>query len=78
VASICQTPHMSGATRRTLDQVPDALDPLAAGLEQVPLASREAAADVLSGYASFYRTEAAGLAGGTPPPAIAARRLAPA
>src|SRR5512132_4236493 len=32
--------------RRHLEQVPDALDGLAAGLEEVPVASREAAADV--------------------------------
>src|SRR5688572_30604509 len=49
--------------RRHLEQVPDALDGLAAGLEEVPLAFREAAADVFGGYASFYRTEVAGLAG---------------
>src|SRR5918995_2471947 len=48
---------------RHLAQVPDALDGLAAGLEEVPLAFRETAADVFSGYASFYRTEVAGLAG---------------
>ncbi|HEU4399092.1 MAG TPA: DUF885 family protein [Actinomycetota bacterium] len=51
------------ALRRHLEQVPDALDGLAAGLDEVPLAFREAAADVLAGYASFYRTEAAGQAG---------------
>ena len=49
--------------RRHLEQVPDALDGLAAGLEEVPEAFREAAADVFSGYASFYRTEVACLAG---------------
>jgi uncharacterized protein (DUF885 family) len=49
--------------RRHLEQVPDALDGLAAGLEEAPLAFREAAAEVLSGYASFYRTEVAALAG---------------
>src|SRR4029453_11182404 len=49
--------------RRHLEQVPDALDGLAAGLEEVPGAFREAAADVFSGYASFYRTETAALAG---------------
>src|SRR5918994_1672353 len=49
--------------RRHLEQVPDALDGLAAGLEEVPLAFLEAAADVLGGYAAFYRTEVAGLAG---------------
>jgi Bacterial protein of unknown function (DUF885) len=53
----------AAALRRHLEQVPDALAGLAAGLEEVPLALREAAADVLAGYASFYRTEAAGLAG---------------
>jgi hypothetical protein len=51
------------ALRRHLEQVPDALDGLAAGLDEVPLAFREAAGDVLAGYASFYRTEAAALAG---------------
>jgi hypothetical protein len=45
--------------RRHLEQVPDALDGLAAGLEEVPLAFREAAGDVFGGYASFYRTEVA-------------------
>src|SRR4029453_4859032 len=45
------------------EQVPDALEGLAAGLEEVPEAFREAAADVFCGYASFYRTEVAGLAG---------------
>src|SRR5829696_2019327 len=49
--------------RRHLEQVPDALDGLAAGLEEVPEAFREAAADVFPGYASFYRTEVAGVAG---------------
>src|SRR5215212_7521109 len=49
--------------RRHLEQVPDALDGLAAGLEEVPAAFREAATDVFPGYASFYRTEAATLAG---------------
>jgi uncharacterized protein (DUF885 family) len=49
--------------RRHLAQVPDALDGLAAGLEEVPAAFREAAADVFPGYASFYRTEVAALAG---------------
>src|SRR5215213_9992073 len=49
--------------RRHLEQVPDALDGLAAGLEEVPAAFREAAADVFPGYASFYRTGAAALAG---------------
>jgi uncharacterized protein (DUF885 family) len=49
--------------RRHLEQVPDALAGLAGGLEEVPLAFREAAADVLAGYASFYRSDAAGLAG---------------
>jgi len=49
--------------RRHLEQIPDALDGLAAGLEEVPEAFREAAADVFSGYASFYRTEVACLAG---------------
>src|SRR5215216_2428695 len=49
--------------RRHLEQVPDALDGLAAGLEEVPLAFREAAADVFSGYASFYRAETAATAG---------------
>src|ERR671912_20584 len=49
--------------RRHLEQVPDALDGLAAGLEEVPLAFLEAAADVLGGYAAFYRNEVAGLAG---------------
>jgi hypothetical protein len=51
------------ALRRHLEQVPGALDGLAAGLDEVPLAFREAAGDVLAGYASFYRTEAATLAG---------------
>jgi len=51
------------ALRRHLEQVPDALDGLAAGLEEVPLAFREAAAEVLDGYAGFYRTEVAGAAG---------------
>jgi hypothetical protein len=51
------------ALRRHLEQIPHALDGLAAGLEQVPLAFREAAGDVLAGYASFYRTETAKLAG---------------
>src|ERR687897_280524 len=45
------------------EQAPDALDGLAAGLEEVPLAFLEAAADVLGGYAAFYRNEVAGLAG---------------
>jgi uncharacterized protein (DUF885 family) len=58
--------------RRHLEQVPDALDGLAAGLEEVPLAFREAAADVLAGYASFYRTEVAALAG----PEVAERAAA--
>jgi uncharacterized protein (DUF885 family) len=49
--------------RRHLEQVPDALAGLAAGLEEVPVAFREAAADVFPGYASFYRTVAAALAG---------------
>jgi uncharacterized protein (DUF885 family) len=49
--------------RRHLAQLPEALDGLAAGLEEVPEAFREMAADVFSGYASFYRTEVAGLAG---------------
>ena len=49
--------------RRHLEQVPDALDGLAGGLEEVPLAFREAAADVFPGYASFYRTEVAAQAG---------------
>jgi hypothetical protein len=53
----------AGGLRRHLEQVPDALDGLAAGLDEVPLAFREAAGDVLAGYASFYRTEAAGQAG---------------
>jgi uncharacterized protein (DUF885 family) len=51
------------ALRRHLEQVPDALDGLAAGLDEVPLAFREAAGDVLAGYASFYRTETAERAG---------------
>jgi hypothetical protein len=51
------------ALRRHLHQVPDALDGLAAGLDEVPLAFREAAGDVLAGYASFYRTEVAAAAG---------------
>jgi uncharacterized protein (DUF885 family) len=59
--------------RRHLEQVPDALDGLAAGLEEVPGAFREAAADVFSGYASFYRAEVAGLAG-----PVAAERAAAA
>jgi uncharacterized protein (DUF885 family) len=58
--------------RRHLEQIPDALDGLAAGLEEVPLAFREAAADVFAGYASFYRTEVAALAG----PAVAGRAAA--
>src|SRR4029453_5607033 len=49
--------------RRHLEQVPDALDGLAAGLEEVPLAFREAAADVFPGYASSYRAEVAAQAG---------------
>src|SRR5215218_9328314 len=49
--------------RRHLEQVPDAIEGLAAGLEEVPEAFREAAADVFPGYASFYRTEVACLAG---------------
>jgi uncharacterized protein (DUF885 family) len=49
--------------RRHLEQVPDALAGLAAGLEEVPLAFKEAAADVLPGYASFYRGDVAALAG---------------
>ncbi|HEV2918468.1 MAG TPA: DUF885 family protein, partial [Actinomycetota bacterium] len=49
--------------RRHLEQVPDALAGLAAGLEEVPVAFQEAAADVFPGYASFYRTVAAALAG---------------
>jgi uncharacterized protein (DUF885 family) len=53
----------AGALRRHLEQVPDALDGLAAGLDEVPLAFREAAGDVLAGYASFYRTETAERAG---------------
>jgi Bacterial protein of unknown function (DUF885) len=67
------TPYLDGAPatrerraaalRRHLEQVPDALAGLAAGLDEVPLAFREAAGDVLAGYASFYRTEAASLAG---------------
>jgi uncharacterized protein (DUF885 family) len=64
--------------RRHLAQVPDALDGLAAGLEEVPLAFREAATDVFSGYASFYRTEVAALAGGkvAEPAAAAVERYA--
>src|ERR687897_836333 len=58
--------------RRHLEQVPDALDGLAAGLEEVPLAFQEAAAEVLCGYASFYRTEVAALAG----PEVAERAAA--
>jgi len=57
------TAERAAALRRHLEQVPDALVGLAAGLEEVPLAFKEAAADVLTGYASFYRTDAAGLAG---------------
>src|SRR5918994_1473023 len=38
-------------------------DHLALVLEEVPLAFLEAAADVLGGYAAFYRNEVAGLAG---------------
>ena len=53
----------SAGLRRHLEQVPDALAALTGGLEEVPLAFREAAADVLAGYASFYRTDAAGPAG---------------
>jgi uncharacterized protein (DUF885 family) len=49
--------------RRHLEQVPDALEGLAAGLDEAPEAFREAAADVFPGYAGFYRTEVAGLAG---------------
>ncbi len=64
--------------RRHLAQVPDALDGLAAGLEEVPLAFREAATDVFSGYASFYRTEVAALAGAevAEPAAAAVERYA--
>jgi uncharacterized protein (DUF885 family) len=58
--------------RRHLEQVPDALDGLAAGLEEVPEAFREAAADVFPGYASFYRTEVACVAGAVATPAAAA------
>jgi uncharacterized protein (DUF885 family) len=70
----------AGALRRHLEQVPDALDGLAAGLEEVPLAFREAAADVLDGYASFYRTEVAALAGAAAaePAAAAVERYAAA
>jgi hypothetical protein len=49
--------------RRHLAQVPDALDGLAAGLAEVPSVFRETSAEVLSGYASFYRTDVAALAG---------------
>jgi hypothetical protein len=53
----------AAALRRHLQQVPDALEGLAAGLDEVPLAFREAAGDVLAGFASFYRTEVAAAAG---------------
>jgi hypothetical protein len=64
--------------RRHLEQVPDALAGLAAGLEEVPLAFREAAEDVLAGYASFYRTAAAVAAGAdvAEPAATAVERYA--
>ena len=64
--------------RRHLAQVPDALDGLAAGLEEVPSAFREAAAEVFPGYASFYRAEVAALAGAevAEPAAVAVERYA--
>jgi Bacterial protein of unknown function (DUF885) len=74
------TAERAEGLRRHLEQVPDALEGLAAGLEEVPAALQEAAADVFPGYASFYRTEVAALAGaeGAEPAAAAVERYAAA